>query len=69
MEIENAYYVGRGRYVAGQSLTDRLEDQGFHVDEADRGEDALELTDIYEYQVMILDLGLPDMSGDEVLDN
>lgn len=55
--------------LLAQSLTDRLEDQGFHVDEADRGEDALELTDIYEYQVMILDLGLPDMSGDEVLDN
>ena len=55
--------------LLAQSLTDRLEDQGFHVDEADRGEDALELSDIYEYQVMILDLGLPDMSGDEVLDN
>ena len=55
--------------LLAQSLTDRLEDQGFHVDEADRGEDALELTNIYEYQVMILDLGLPDMSGDEVLDN
>ena len=55
--------------LLAQSLTDRLEDQGFHVDEADRGEDALELTDIYEYQVMILDLGLPDMSGGEVLDN
>ena len=55
--------------LLAQSLTARLEDHGFHVDEADRGEDALELTDIYEYQVMILDLGLPDMSGDEVLDN
>ena len=55
--------------LLAQSLTDRLEGQGFHVDEADRGEDALELSDIYEYQVMILDLGLPDMSGDEVLDN
>ena len=55
--------------LLAQSLTDRLEDQGFHVDEANRGEDALELTDIYEYQVMILDLGLSDMSGDEVLDN
>ncbi len=55
--------------LLAQSLTDRLKDQGFHVDEADRGEDALELTDIYEYQVMILDLGLPDMSGDEVLNN
>lgn len=55
--------------LLAQGLTDRLEDQGFDVDEADRGEDALELTDIYEYQVMILDLPLPDMSGDEVLDN
>lgn len=55
--------------LLAQSLTDRLEDQWFHVDEADRGEDALELTDIYEYQVMILDLGLPDVSRDEVLDN
>ena len=35
--------------LLAQSLEDRLEDQGFHVDEADRGEDALELTDIYEY--------------------
>ena len=55
--------------LLAQSLTDRLEGQGFHVDEADRGEDALELSDLYEYQVMILDLGLPDMRGDEVLDN
>ena len=55
--------------LLAQSLTDRLEDHGFHVDEADRGEDALELSDIYEYQLMILDLGLPDMSGDEVLQN
>ncbi|MGB0478775.1 MAG: response regulator transcription factor [Parvibaculales bacterium] len=55
--------------LLAQSLTDRLEGHGFHVDEADRGEDALELSDIYEYQVMILDLGLPDMSGNEVLDN
>ena len=55
--------------LLAQSLTDRLEGQGFHVDEADRGEDALELSDLYEYQVMVLDLGLPDMRGDEVLDN
>ena len=55
--------------LLAQSLTDRLEDHGFHVDEADRGEDALELSDLYEYQTMVLDLGLPDMSGDEVLQN
>ena len=55
--------------LLAQSPTDRLEGQGFHVDEADRGEDELELSDIYEYQVMILDPDLPDMSGNEVLDN
>lgn len=55
--------------LLAQSLTDRLEDEGFHVDEADRGEDGLELADLYEYQVMILDLGLLDMRGDEVLMN
>jgi len=52
-----------------QSITGALEAEGFHVDEADRGEDGLELADLYEYQVMILDLGLPDMRGDEVLAN
>ena len=55
--------------LLAQSLTDRLEDQGFHVDGADRGEDALELSDLYEYQIIVLDPGLPDMSGDEVLQN
>ncbi len=55
--------------LLAQSLVERLEDEGFHVDEADRGEDGLELADLYEYQVMILDLGLPDMRGDEVLMN
>jgi len=55
--------------LLAQSLVDRLEGDGFRVDEADRGEDGLELADLYEYQVMILDLGLPDMRGDEVLMN
>lgn len=55
--------------LLAQSLTDGLEEHGFHVDEADRGEDSLELSDLYEYQVMVLDLGLPDMRGDEILDN
>jgi two-component system cell cycle response regulator CtrA len=55
--------------ILAQSLTDRLEGQGFHVDKADRVEDARELSDLYEYQVMILDLGLPDIGGDEMLDN
>ena len=55
--------------VLAQTICEALEDEGFHVDEADRGEDGLELAELYEYQVMILDLGLPDMRGDEVLQN
>jgi two-component system cell cycle response regulator CtrA len=52
-----------------QSLCESLEQEGMHIDEADHGEDGLELAELYEYQVMILDLGLPDMSGEEVLLN
>lgn len=55
--------------ILAQSLCEMLETEGFHVDEADRGEDGLELADLYEYQLLILDLGLPDMRGDEVLVN
>ena len=55
--------------MLAQSLSETLENEGMHIDEADRGEDALELAHLYEYQVMILDLGLPDIRGDEVLLN
>ena len=55
--------------VLAQTICEVLENEGFHIDEADRGEDGLELAELYEYQVMILDLGLPDMRGDEVLQN
>ena len=52
-----------------ENLTALLETEGFHVDEADRGEDGLELCQAYEYQAIILDLNLPDMRGDELLTN
>lgn len=55
--------------MLAQSLCETMEAEGLHIDEADRGEDGLELAELYEYQVMILDLGLPDMRGDEVLLN
>ena len=55
--------------MLAESLSETLENEGMHIDEADCGEDALELAELYEYQVMILDLGLPDMRGDEVLLN
>ncbi len=55
--------------MLAQSLCESLEEEGMHIDEADRGEDGLELAGLYEYQAMVLDLGLPDMRGDEVLLN
>jgi DNA-binding response OmpR family regulator len=47
----------------GQSLRD----QGFTVDIVDRGEHALAAVGHTRYDALILDLGLPDMSGMQVL--
>eukprot|EP00752_Nemacystus_decipiens_P000955 g955.t1 len=44
-----------------------LQAEGFVVDAADMGEDGLEIGKIYEYDLIILDLMLPDMDGYEVL--
>lgn len=55
--------------MLAQSLGEALENAGICIDVADCGEDALELSDLYEYQVMVLDLGLPDIRGDDVLFN
>jgi two-component system cell cycle response regulator CtrA len=55
--------------ILAENLTALLEQEGFHVDEADRGEDGLELCLAYKYQAIILDLNLPDMRGDELLAN
>ncbi len=44
-----------------------LEDEGFHVDEAVNGVDALQAANENPPDVVILDLGLPDLSGIDVL--
>lgn len=44
-----------------------LRSEGFVVDVTDLGEDGLEIGKLYEYDVIILDLVLPDMNGYEVL--
>ncbi|MBY0431896.1 MAG: response regulator transcription factor [Rhodospirillales bacterium] len=46
-----------------QSLRERLEAEGFAVDEADRAAAALDGTGIAGYDLMLLDVGLPDMDG------
>ncbi len=44
-----------------------LQGEGFDVSETDLGEEGLDLGKFYTYDVIILDLNLPDMHGYEVL--
>ncbi|MBL0337780.1 MAG: response regulator transcription factor [Rhodospirillaceae bacterium] len=44
-----------------------LEAEKFVVDTTDTGEDGLDLGKLYDYDIIILDLKLPDMDGYEVL--
>lgn len=50
-----------------KSLTNTLTSEGFVVDSTDLGEDGLEIGKIYEYDMIILDIMLPDMDGFELL--
>jgi two-component system cell cycle response regulator CtrA len=50
-----------------QSIKLLLESEGMVVDTADLGEDGLEIGKLYEYDIIVLDIMLPDMDGFEVL--
>lgn len=50
-----------------QSLQLMLESAGMVLDTTDMGEDGLEIGKLYEYDIIILDIMLPDMDGFEVL--
>lgn len=53
--------------TAARGITLMLKDSGAVVDHTDTGEEALELTRHYEYDVVLLDLLLPDIEGYEVV--
>ncbi len=53
--------------TAARGLSIMLKTGGAVVDQADTGEEALELVRHYDYDIVLLDLMLPDMEGYEVV--
>src|SRR3954462_9531490 len=53
--------------MAARGITHMLKAAGAIVDQTDSGEDALELLRHYEYDIVLLDLALPDIEGCEVV--
>lgn len=51
----------------GKVLSLALGEHGMTVDHVVSGEEALEMIALYEYQTVVLDLGLPDIQGEKVL--
>ena len=54
-------------HSVSRSIDLMLKSEGFVVDVTDLGEDGLDLGKIYDYDIVLLDLMLPDMDGFEVL--
>src|SRR6202051_4837534 len=50
-----------------KSIELMLLSEGFNVYTTDLGEEGIDLVKLYDYDIIVLDLQLPDMSGFEVL--
>jgi two-component system cell cycle response regulator CtrA len=54
-------------HATAQSIELMLKSEGFNVYLTDLGEEGTDLGKLYDYEIILLDLNLPDMSGFEVL--
>ena len=54
-------------FAVAQSVELMLKSEGFNVYTTDLGEEAVDLAKLYDYDIILLDLNLPDISGYDVL--
>jgi two-component system cell cycle response regulator CtrA len=54
-------------FITAQSIQKLLQTESFICDVSDTGQDGIEIGKIYEYDLIILDLMLPDIEGFEVM--
>jgi two-component system cell cycle response regulator CtrA len=54
-------------FIAGRSMQKLLQSEGLICDVSNNGEEGIEVGKLYEYDLIILDLVLPDVGGFEVM--